>query len=289
MFTLTLDKLAHDVAAQFDAVALRDKYPDHGPAAVAYDVTGKRTRGAVTARWILSGEYAPVHRPIDPADGYNVNRDHAVASYPSLSLSFGPRVHGTYVNTHTDAEQYPRPMAINGATYRDVGVTVRFVPLDVAGIYGADNVDTHPYGISTSNSVMSEWQRLTLDAARNRLATLDAAGRGHRYLLALRVPGTDGRRVDGVFVAEVDGWTSVTDSARVVLETVAIAVLRESITADVEGDWYDMLARDIRGSRDLAQRTAERWEQRVTECCDTLAVLNTSALASAGNGVEVTR
>ncbi|WGH20862.1 hypothetical protein QLT00_gp79 [Gordonia phage Commandaria] len=270
----TLTRLPHDDARRFDPVALRDKYPDNGPAAVAYTVAGRRLSGVVVATPSLSGDGAPTHRPIDPTSGYTANSDQAIAAYPALVLDFGPRATDRFVNTHDHGEAYPAPFVVNGREYTDLTARVRFHPVDVA------DIDTRYDGVTSRNA----WHRMTRDRAVKHARTCGAG-----YVFADNVPGTDGRRVSGVFIVEVNRFDDVTDAARAVVREVGHLALLDWIDNGAEDDWYNMLTRDVRETREEARDIAERWDARVADLDDTLRAINSAALASASTPVAVVK
>ncbi|AKJ72412.1 hypothetical protein AU099_gp69 [Gordonia phage GTE8] len=282
---LTLDAIPHADALTYDDVELRDRYPDNGPAVRAFRVTGRRVSGVLTARVGLSGAGAPTHRVDEPATGHRGMQDLPMASYPSVSLTFGPRAAGKFLNVDGHDAMYPDPFTVNGRAYYGLPSSVTFHPVDVRALYG-DDVDTSPVGITTS----SAWHGMTADEARKRLAPIIHQAGAHGYLFANNVPGTDGRTASGVFESDTDSWTyGTTDSARAIVRAIGIDVLRILLDDGVENDWWDLIADDVARDRDKALAAAQRYMAVVEGHRDTLRRISTAALMSTAptGGVEV--
>ncbi|UTN91442.1 hypothetical protein SEA_OUTIS_79 [Gordonia phage Outis] len=264
--TLTLTPLTGADAAQFDGAQFDD--------ANVYRVVDTRVSGVVTSRRVLSGNGAPTYRPIDPTTGRD-HGDEPTALYPSLWLTFGAQVRGTYLNTHDTDEMYPEPFTVNGREYRRVTVRVDFHPVGLAGL----DVDY------TSPQSVTPWNRMSVAAARDRALNL-ADGVGG-VLFVESVPGTHGERSHGVFVAKIAQYDEMTDAGRRTAERIAVEILRAQITDGVETDWLDMVADYLTGRIAAADEITNRWALESARLQNVRVAARTAAVA--GHPVRIAR
>ncbi|WNM69332.1 hypothetical protein SEA_ARTI_77 [Gordonia phage Arti] len=239
--TLTLTPLTGADAQRFDGAQFDD--------ATVYRIADTRVSGVVTARRVLSGNGAPTHRAIDPTTGRDADSDTPIALYPSLWLTFGAQVRGTYLNTHDTEEMYPEPFTVNGRAHHRVTVRVDFHPVGVAGL------DVN----YTSPQSVSQWNRYPVETARERARDL-ADGVGG-VLFVESVPGTHGERSHGVYVADVSQFDrgEMTQAGRRTTERIAVEILRAQIDTGVETDWLDDVAAHINAQIAAADEIAHRW------------------------------
>ncbi|QAU07320.1 hypothetical protein SEA_NOSILAM_79 [Gordonia phage NosilaM] len=266
--TLTLTPLTGADAQRFDGAQFDD--------GTAYRVADTRVSGVVAARRILSGNGSPTHRPIDPTTDA-AREDTPTALYPALWLTFGAQARGTYLNTHDTVEMYPEPFNVNGRDYHRVTVHVDFYPVGVAGL----DVDYR------SPQSVSPWNRYPVETARKRARDL-ADGVGG-VLFVESVPGTNGERSHGVFIADVSQYDrgEMTEAGRRTAERIAVEILRAQIDAGVETDWLDDVANHINGQIAAADEIAHRWNVESARLQNLRVAARTAAVA--GHSVRVAR
>lgn len=211
---------------------------------VLYRVSGRRVSGVVAAQRNLSGESAPRARAFDPHRGY-WSGDRPTASYAGVWLTASPRGKGTGWDS-TDDERHPDALTANGRRITDASRHVQFSPVAV------DESD----GVTGRN----RWHTMTVDAAR-----ADAARYG--YVFADNVPGTDGRRVSGVFLTERGSFDrGLTYAGSRVLDAVTNAVIVDMFTrGGIDAALIDVLAASVSGDINTADERAERWQTRAAE------------------------